>query len=169
MIQIATYNDALRAHFVRSLLEDFEIVVELRDEHLVQVDPLLSGAVGGVKVLVLATQVDQALEIIAEEQEHTLDSGLRCPECGNRTIQFSQLFHTWAGLTILLFFLPLFSPAEGVLGLLRTYGAWLWIALFFLGIGMVAFQKFPLKCSECGHTGKRSVFEPTMEELDDVF
>ncbi len=61
----ACYFDPLQAHIVRARLEAEGITARLADEHLLQLHHLLAPAVGGVRVLVPATQAAAAQAVIA--------------------------------------------------------------------------------------------------------
>ncbi len=63
-INIISFTYPHEAHLVKSLLEDYEIEVILKDELTVQVNSLYSNALGGVKILVAPDKVDEALTIL---------------------------------------------------------------------------------------------------------
>ncbi len=174
MVQVATFDDSLRAHFTRTLLEDAAITVEVRDEFLVQADPLLSNAVGGIKIFVPESQAHRAMEILADERDGSLEgempesvSGLRCPKCGDRKMKFGRLFHVWVAIVVFLMVLPFVVSGEGALGPYRMGMVTAAFAVAFIGIWVAIFRKFPLQCPKCGFTGMRKAFEPGMEALDD--
>ena len=54
------------AYFVKSLLEADGIAVRIPDEHTVSVHSLLTTAMGGVRVLVRASDHERASEILAQ-------------------------------------------------------------------------------------------------------
>lgn len=66
-IQIGSYDNYIYAHIVLSKLQDHGINCHLKDEYTITIDPLLSPALGGIKLMVAATQVDRALELLNEE------------------------------------------------------------------------------------------------------
>lgn len=84
---VGTYADAVIANLARAKLTSVGIRARLRDEETVSIEPLLAGAVGGVKVVTLAADAADARAILealdAEEDEHEADDALepRCPEC----------------------------------------------------------------------------------------
>lgn len=174
LVKIAAFDDSLRAHFTKTLLEDADIFVQVRDEYLVQTDPLLANAVGGIKLFVFTSQLHRAREILADERDGSLEgempdaeSGLRCPECGDRTIQFGRAFYVWLAAVVLVFGLglaglggdsPLHAYHLQLIGLAHIVG--------FVGFWVAVLRRFPLACSACGHTAMRAEFEPTYDELD---
>ena len=64
--QIASYDNFLLANMTLGLLTENEIKCQLKDEHIVTMDPLLNPAVGGIKLLVEEKDYDRALSIIKE-------------------------------------------------------------------------------------------------------
>lgn len=76
-VQLAAYAYAHEAHMDKGLLEAEGIKCIIFDEGIVQANPLLSNAVGGIKLLVHNTEVERAREILSgdmldEEPESTL-------------------------------------------------------------------------------------------------
>lgn len=83
---VGTYADAVIANLARAKLTSVGIRARLRDEETVSIEPLLAGAVGGVKVVTLAADAADARAILealdAEEDDHEPDVlEPRCPEC----------------------------------------------------------------------------------------
>jgi hypothetical protein len=58
----------------------------LRDEFTVTVDPVLSNAVGGIKLIVNNNQLEEANKLLQQFDEEYRQSAV-CPRCGNRTIE----------------------------------------------------------------------------------
>jgi hypothetical protein len=67
-IQIRSYDNYLYAHIVLAKLQDSGINCHLRDEYTITIDPLLSPALGGIKLMVAESQLDRALELLAESE-----------------------------------------------------------------------------------------------------
>ncbi len=65
-IEIGAYDNYIYAHIVLARLRDAGINCHLKDEITITIDPLLSPALGGIKLMVAATEVDRALEILGE-------------------------------------------------------------------------------------------------------
>jgi RimJ/RimL family protein N-acetyltransferase len=65
LVVLASYLDPLTAQFARLRLEQHGVETFLADENVVDANPLLVVATGGVKVRVRATDVDRAKEILA--------------------------------------------------------------------------------------------------------
>lgn len=67
-IQVRSYDNYIYAHIVLAMLQDAGINCYLKDEYTITIDPLLSPALGGIKVMVADTQLDRALELLAETE-----------------------------------------------------------------------------------------------------
>jgi hypothetical protein len=61
---IATYDNYLLANMTKGLLEENEIFCSLKDENTILTDPLLSNALGGIKLLVPEHMHTKVMEII---------------------------------------------------------------------------------------------------------
>ena len=64
-IEIRSYDNYIYAHIVLNKLQDAGINCHLKDEYTITIDPLLSPALGGIKVMVAESQVERALELLA--------------------------------------------------------------------------------------------------------
>ena len=67
-IQIRSYDNYIYAHIVLSMLQDAGINCHLKDEYTITIDPLLSPALGGIKLMVAGSQVERALEMLEETE-----------------------------------------------------------------------------------------------------
>jgi hypothetical protein len=74
-IQIRSYDNYVYAHIILSKLQDSGINCHLKDEYTITIDPLLSPALGGIKLMVAAPQVERALELLAEGEGAGNDAG----------------------------------------------------------------------------------------------
>ena len=64
-IQIRSFDNYISAHIVMSMLQADDINCHLKDEYTLTIDPLLSPALGGIKLMVADSQVERALELLA--------------------------------------------------------------------------------------------------------
>jgi Putative prokaryotic signal transducing protein len=64
-IQIRAFDNYISAHIVMNMLLDDGINCHLKDEYTLTIDPLLSPALGGIKLMVADSQVERALELLA--------------------------------------------------------------------------------------------------------
>lgn len=65
-IQIRAFDNYIQAHIALGRLQEEYINCYLKDENTVTIDPLLNYAVGGIKLMVAASQAERALEILNE-------------------------------------------------------------------------------------------------------
>jgi hypothetical protein len=63
-IILTTYDNYISAHIALGRLKDDFINCYLQDEYTVTIDPLLSNAIGGIKLMVAESQAERALEIL---------------------------------------------------------------------------------------------------------
>jgi DNA-directed RNA polymerase subunit RPC12/RpoP len=68
-------------------LQEDGIECWLKDENTVTIDPILTNAVGGIKLMVLQSQAQEALNIL-NELEAAHKASLACPHCGSHNIQW---------------------------------------------------------------------------------
>jgi hypothetical protein len=81
-VPIRTYDNYVPAHIDLGLLREEGIESWLKDEHSVTVNPVLTNAVGGIKLMVPELQAEQALAILIREQAAYIGT-LVCPACGS--------------------------------------------------------------------------------------
>jgi DNA-directed RNA polymerase subunit RPC12/RpoP len=58
----------------------------LKDENTVTIDPILTNAVGGIKLMVPESQAERAFELLREFRSET-ELILKCPRCGSPNVQ----------------------------------------------------------------------------------
>ena len=87
LVTVARYDSSICAHIVKAHLEGHGIVCFVFDANMVDLDPLLSNAVGGVKVKVREKDSEEALLILMELEETPYtdenDEVIACPNCGS--------------------------------------------------------------------------------------
>ena len=83
--QIASYDNFMVANMTLGLLEENDINCHLKDENIVMIDPFLSPAVGGIKLMVADIQFDRATEIIKDAEE-TYIKQIPCAICNNYSL-----------------------------------------------------------------------------------
>ena len=72
-VLLCSYNNYIDAHITMGRLELENIRCHLQDEYTVTIDPFLSNAIGGIKLMVPAIQVERALQILRGEDKQTED------------------------------------------------------------------------------------------------
>lgn len=89
--QIATYQYSSEAYLIKGKLESEGIKVFLQNENTINTDPLLSNALGGVKIFVYAKDVENALQILSTISNFSIDdngNNMICPKCGKQKIDY---------------------------------------------------------------------------------
>ncbi|WP_264520217.1 DUF2007 domain-containing protein [Flavobacterium sp. N1994] len=82
-------------------LESQGIEVFLRDNNIVDSNPLYSNAVGGVKLFVKTEDFDRANEVLGEVSLYSVDDDnqpIKCPKCGAEQIDMETSIKDWKTL-----------------------------------------------------------------------
>lgn len=94
-LTVASYQYSAEAQIMKGRLEAEGIPVFLSDVHTIDTDPLVSNAVGGVKIKVRKFDYDLALQVLDSVSKYSLgDAGedISCPNCkSNRVIMMSHV------------------------------------------------------------------------------
>lgn len=88
--KIAVFTYSSEAQIIKSRLEAEGIEVFLFDQFTVDTDPLVSNAIGGIKLKVWAEDEERALMILETISEYAPDDqGLEidCPICGSASVE----------------------------------------------------------------------------------
>ena len=93
-IIVAVYHNPIEAYVARAKLESEDIDVVLLDEGMVSLDPLLSNALGGVKVAVPRSQASRARDLLVRPNEIEAEPVL-CPECDSAEIDTKRARLAW--------------------------------------------------------------------------
>ena len=70
----------------RGLLEEAGIRCWLKDENTVTIDPILTNAVGGIKLMVVESQAERAASIL-REVDNSRKAAHPCPHCGSQQVE----------------------------------------------------------------------------------
>jgi predicted RNA-binding Zn-ribbon protein involved in translation (DUF1610 family) len=85
-VLLQSYDNYVSAHIAMGRLEEDGINCWLKDENTVTIDPILSNAIGGIKLMVESTQAERAAGILKEiELQHK--ATITCPQCGSHNIE----------------------------------------------------------------------------------
>ena len=85
-VNICAYDNYVQANMQLSMLQELGINCHLKDEHTITIDPLLSPAIGGMKLMVAESQVKRAREILEETEQEWLKT-VHCPACGQEGLR----------------------------------------------------------------------------------
>ena len=81
-----SYNNYIEAHIAKGVLEEEGIGCWLKDENTVTIDPILTNAVGGIKIMVAKEDAERAWEFLTQlKKEQKL--AVVCPKCGSHNIE----------------------------------------------------------------------------------
>ena len=81
-----SFDNYIYANILLLRLKNEGIDCYIKDENTITIDPLLSPALGGMKLMVSETDLPRANAILDEFEEAYLKS-LACPNCGRNTFQ----------------------------------------------------------------------------------
>ncbi len=86
---LAVFEYSTEAHVMKSRLDSEGFKTMLMDEKTIDSDPLISNAIGGVKLLVHKNDFEKALEIYNEIRTYKKDKNgndILCPNCNSNRI-----------------------------------------------------------------------------------
>lgn len=85
-VLLQSYDNYISAHIAMGRLEEDGVNCWLKDENTVTIDPILSNAIGGIKLMVEASQAERAATILKDiELQHK--ASITCPQCGSHNIE----------------------------------------------------------------------------------
>jgi len=102
---IARFQYSSEAQIIKGRLEADGIEVFLSDNLTIDTDPLISNAIGGVKLKVYSHQSEAALEILNAINKYSVDDegqAIICPTCKSKKI---ELFSTIKDAKSLIWFI----------------------------------------------------------------
>jgi Putative prokaryotic signal transducing protein len=109
---INAYTNYVDAHIARGVLEEEGINCWLKDENTLTIDPILTNALGGIKLMVARSQAQRAVDILLRLRNEA-KAKVTCPKCGSHNteeVSTPRKASNW--LTALsTFFLSSFSVA----------------------------------------------------------
>jgi len=95
---------------LKGKLESEGIEVFLKDENIVNSDPMISSAIGGIKMQVFMADKEKALEIYNEFRNYAIDSEGKPVTCPNCKAQRSEAYYSRKGVFYKLF--PFFEKRK---------------------------------------------------------
>ncbi|HRG93874.1 MAG TPA: DUF2007 domain-containing protein, partial [Chitinophagaceae bacterium] len=85
-ILLNSYGNYVEAHIAKGVLEEEGIVCWLKDENTVTIDPILTNAVGGIKLMVARPDAQRAWELLTALQKEQQQK-ISCPKCGAHRVE----------------------------------------------------------------------------------
>lgn len=120
-ITVTRYQYSAEAQIIKGRLEAEGIPVYLSDVHTIDTDPLVSNAVGGVKLKVRKSDCELALQVLDSISKYSVDDAgedISCPNCNsNRVILMSHV----RNIRSFLFFIFSFLTSALPIGIKYNY------------------------------------------------
>ena len=85
-VLLESFSSYIDAHILMGRLEEQGIRCWLKDENTVTIDPILTNAVGGIKLMVLTDQYERAISLLSQFQAERKKL-LACPKCFSHDIE----------------------------------------------------------------------------------
>jgi hypothetical protein len=156
MQELNTYFTTYEANLDKILLESHDIEVFLKGYDHVAVDPLMTNALGGIRLMVPKDEFENAQRILADkpsveievsEEDEIINTSHaklpKCVSCGSKAFTSKKM-----GAIIVLTFIitPLLTY---FVGLILRGGASVLILIECLGLAAIHFIKFKKTCMRC--------------------
>jgi hypothetical protein len=68
-VQLRSFDNYISAHIRLGMLQDAGINCHLKDEYSVTIQPFLSPALGGMKLMVYPSQIERASRLLEETEQ----------------------------------------------------------------------------------------------------
>lgn len=88
LVTVKTFDSYFLANIILGRLHSEGVECYLKDEVTVTIDPILTNAIGGIKIVVKKENADAVIEILKRYDEEYLNAAT-CPQCGAH--QFSYV------------------------------------------------------------------------------
>ena len=85
LITVRTFNNYFSANILLTKLQDAGFQCYLKDEYTVTIDPLLTNAVGGIKLVIRKEDEREVIGILKHFDDYYRRSAV-CPKCGSHDI-----------------------------------------------------------------------------------
>ena len=85
-IPVWSYDNYVPAHIAMGRLKEEGMECWLKDENTVTIDPILSNAVGGIKLMVVEADAEKAWKLLKQLQKE-YKAGMVCINCGSNNIE----------------------------------------------------------------------------------
>jgi hypothetical protein len=85
-VELRSFDNYIEANIVLNMLRHSNINCHLKDENIITIDPLLSPALGGMKLMVHHAHVERAWDLMDEAEQEYLKN-ISCPICHARALK----------------------------------------------------------------------------------
>lgn len=133
---IRTFDNYFLANILLTKLRHAGIECYLKDEYTVTIDPLLSNAIGGIKLFVKKTDESEARRML-KVFDNEYRNNITCPQCGSHDV--------------------LLVPKQSAENFIAAIASWLFSAYAISAENVY-------KCSNCGHENKELPEKYTIED-----
>lgn len=123
---VAVFQYSSEAQIIKGRLESDGIEVFLSDNLTIDTDPLVSNAIGGVKLKVFSSQAMEAKHILSTIQPYAMDddgNAISCPNCKSTQV---ELFST-----------------------IKDFKSFFWFIFGFLFSSLPFYTKHKYRCEQC--------------------
>ena len=79
-VELRSFDNYIEANIVLNMLRHHHINCHLKDENIITIDPLLSPAIGGMKLMVHHAHVERAWDLMDKAEQEYLKQ-IPCPVC----------------------------------------------------------------------------------------
>ena len=115
-VLLDSFANYIDAHIIMGRMKEHDIKCWLKDENTVTLDPILTNAVGGIKLMVANDQYNQALELLRQFRAEKRNN-YACPKCNSHDIErvsSPRNASSWFGVFIGLFMTSFALASEQV-------------------------------------------------------
>jgi len=92
-VELRSFDNYIEANIVLNMLRHHNINCHLKDENIITIDPLLSPALGGMKLMVHHAHVERAWDLMEEAEEAYLKK-IACPVCHSYSLKAVRITKT---------------------------------------------------------------------------
>jgi hypothetical protein len=89
-IELRSFDNYIEANIVLNMLQHQNINCHLKDEHIITMDPLLSPALGGMKLMVHHSHVERAWDMMEKAEGDYLKT-IACPVCKAHALEIVSI------------------------------------------------------------------------------
>ena len=122
LVTIRAFDNYFSANILLTRLRDAGVQCYLKDEYTVTLDPLLSNAIGGIKLVIRKEDLPEVTELL-QSFDNDYKMAVQCPKCGSNDI--------------------ILVPKAGVENMITAISTWL-----FSSYAISAENVY--KCNQCG-------------------
>lgn len=104
--KIGSYLYSSEAIIIKGKLEAEGIETFMGDNFTIDTDPLVSNAIGGVKLFVKTEQLEQAKQVLESISRYSVDdkgTPIKCPKCGEAKVEIGTTIKNLKSLLAFIF------------------------------------------------------------------